>query len=142
MEALPTDARERQQVLDELAELDPHAVQLWIERHPANLMLYLGWEVEPFHRAALNDWLTRPRAFWLAPRGSGKSTAALFFCIWLALSRPENRAAQFRDLFPGGPRQVDPSNIRIAITSNSAEKAEELHFQARMVLLDSRLAKL
>ncbi len=142
MDQLPADVRERQKMLDELADHDPVAMRAWVERHPRNLMLYTGWEVEAFTAAALNDWLTCQRSFWLAPRGSGKSTAALLFCIWLSLSEPRNRLPVFRDLFKGAPREIGPSNLRVALTSNSAEKAEEAHAQARGILTDERLAKL
>lgn len=142
MDALPGDPHELVQLLDELAETEPLAVRRWVERHPRNLMAYLGWSVEDFHQAALQDMLTFCQTFWLAPRGSGKSTTALFFCLWLAISDPEHWDPAIKPMFVDAPRRIDPSNIRIAITSNSAEKAGELHFQARAILTDPRLVKL
>jgi predicted phage terminase large subunit-like protein len=72
---------------------------------------------------------------WLAPRGSGKSlTLAVVFPLWLAISRPENMDPRLGNLFVGSSKPIGPHNIRIAITSNSAEKAEALLFQIKSLL--------
>lgn len=139
---LPPD--ERRAILDELADERPETVRRYIERHPAHLMFYSGWDVLPFHKAALDDALTHKETFWLAPRGSGKSTAlAVFFPAWLAIAQPENMDDGIaRNLFPGAPKRIDPSNIRIALTSNSSEKAVALLWQVKAVLGDQRVRKL
>ncbi|KKL73726.1 hypothetical protein LCGC14_2072000, partial [marine sediment metagenome] len=95
---------------------------------------YLGWEVQPFHWAGLECYLKNMRSMWLAPRGSGKSTCAIMVCAWLAISEPRFRLPDLQDLFPDAPRTIDPSNIRIALTTNSSEKAKELHAQVRGIL--------
>ena len=139
---LPTDAAARVKLFDELAETQPELMRAFIERHPRNLMAYLGLSVEDFHQDALGDFLEVPRTFWLAPRGSGKSTAALMFCIWVAISDPESHDPSIPVLFPGALSPIGPDNIRIALTGNSAEKAEELLDQAKRVLTDDRMVKL
>lgn len=142
LEKLPDLVEERNRVFAEMADSDPALMRAWVERHPRNLMAYMGWAVEPHHSDALDDFLMHPRDFWLAPRGAGKSTAALCCATWFALSDPANRAPGIKDLFPGAPRSIDPSCVRVALTGNSAEKAGELHWQAKAMMLDERLQKL
>lgn len=118
----------------------PGAARGFIESHPGHLMQYMGWQVEEHHARALSNMLTQDKHFWLAPRGSGKSTCALYMAVWLALSNPEYRSKRFQNLFPCDLRTIDPSNIRIALTSNSADRAIDLHQQARSVLEHDLLA--
>lgn len=139
---LPSEPLERVKLLDELADLHPEVVRAWIERHPRNLMVYMGLAVEPFHQDALNDFLTERATFWLAPRGSGKSTAALMTCVWFCIAKPENHDPTIGTLFPGAPHEIGPHNIRIALTSNSADNAELLLFQAKQVMTDPRITRL
>jgi predicted phage terminase large subunit-like protein len=141
-EQLPSEPIERVKLLDELAEHHPEVVRAFIERHPANLMVHQGLNVEPFHADALNDILTERRTFWLAPRGSGKSTNALMACTWMALADPANMDPSIGNLFPKAPHTIGPHNIRIALTGNSADKAEELHWQAKQTLIDPRITNL
>lgn len=119
------------------------ARRLWlhVQEHPAYLMLLQGWDCQSFHWDAFADVLLEPENLWLAPRGSGKSTAhAVFFPAWLAvadpdLMHPDIRALHGgRGLFPDSPRRIGPWNIRIALTSNSYEKAVALHWQVKAVL--------
>lgn len=134
---------ERLRLLDELADMYPEQVRMWVERHPRNLQVYMGWELEPFHDEAFDALLSNRQTLWLAPRGSGKSTsAAVILSAWLAVSRPALRDAAHRDLFPGAPRAIGPHNIRIALTSNSHEKAIGLHFQVKAILTSPRMTKL
>ncbi len=142
LENLPTDYISRIKLMDELADAQPLMMRRWVERHPRNLMVYEGWCVEPFHQAGLQDMLTQRRTFWLAPRGSGKSTAALMMACWLAIAEPEHMDPIIGNLFPSAPHPIGPKNIRIALTGNSAENAQILHQQARFTLLDPRLEKL
>jgi predicted phage terminase large subunit-like protein len=137
--------QERLQYLDELADLEPHSVRAWIESHPRNLMMYNGWDPMPFHDAAFNDALDAENQsfFWLAPRGSGKSTAlAVFLSGWLAIARRENWHPRIPDLFAKAPRSIGPHNIRIALTSNSAGNAIDLHNQVKGILTSRRMSKL
>lgn len=135
--------RDRMALFDMLAEESPEALRLWIERHPRNLQLYVGLECLPFHDDGFNLALRNNKCLWLAPRGSGKSTSlAVILATWLALSRTENRAPELRQLFPDAPRPVEPGNIRIALTSNSAPKAESLLGQVQAILNDERITKL
>ncbi len=143
MPQLPMSPDERAQLLVELAEHEPEVVRTWVEQHPRNLMAYHGWSVEPFHQQGLDDALEHQRTFWLAPRGSGKSTAYVFTATWASIARPEvYTKAGVPYLFPDALREIGPHNIRIAITSNSAGKAEELTYQAKQVLLSDRMALL
>ncbi len=139
---LPADYSDRMQLMDELADAQPLVMRHWVERHPRNMMVYMGWNVEPFHQDGLGDMLAYRRSFWLAPRGSGKSTTALMVCCWLAVADPDHMDPSLGNLFASAPRRVGPENIRIALTTNSAENAQVLHTQARNTLLDPRLAKL
>jgi len=121
----------------------PDVVRRWVEWHPANLMFLLGWKVKPFHYRALEDALHNKEYMWLAPRGSGKSLAlAVILPLWLALSKPENMDPRLGNLFVGSPKPIGPHNIRIAITSNSAEKAEALLFQIKSMMGSSQLVML
>lgn len=135
------------EVLDAMADRHPEEVKAWVQRHPAHLMSYLGrpagLSVQPFHRAALNDDLTRPETFWLAPRGSGKTTAKLFTCAWLCVADPEvYTKGGLPYLFEKAPRIIGPHNIRVVLTSNSAENAIQQVYQVKQWLLDERMAKL
>ena len=125
--------------LDDAIENTPDVVRRWIEYHPANLMRLLGlsngWTVKPFHYEAVEDVARHKESMWLAPRGSGKSqTLAVIYPLWLSVARPENMCPLFRGLFKESPRPIGPQNIRIALTSNSAEKAEALLFQIKSLL--------
>jgi predicted phage terminase large subunit-like protein len=139
---LPSDPLERRRLLDRLVDVRPELVRRWIERRPHNLMVYHGWDVQPFHAGGLDGYLDNIQSLWLAPRGSGKSTALMFAACWLGLAQPENRDPRYRDLFPDSPRRIDPTNIRIALTSNSQEKATALLWQVKAVLTDDRMVKL
>ena len=130
------------QTLEALSYNDPRQCRAIIECHPFFLQVYLGFEVEPFHREGLECYLQNERSFWLAPRGSGKSTVATIIIVWLSLSNPENRLPEWRDIFPDSPREITPKNIRIAITTNSADNAISLHWQVRNLLRDERLTRL
>lgn len=139
---LPSAPVERVKLLDELAAVHPEVVRAFIERHPRNLMVHQGLSVEPFHGDALEDFLHNPRSFWLAPRGSGKSTVALLFVTWLVIADPDNMDPSIGNLFPDAPHRIGPENIRIALTGNSADKAEELHWQAKQILESQRITDL
>jgi phage terminase large subunit-like protein len=109
-------------------------------------MMLEGWDVEPFHWDGLNDALNFRESFWLAPRGAGKSTAvAVFVPAWLALIDPAFMAQEIRELnggyglFPNSPRMVGPWNIRIALSSNSEQKAIGLHFQVQQILIGQKV---
>lgn len=137
---LGSDPRKRRDLLDQLTARDPRAVRQFIMRHPRNLMVFDGWNVEGFHNDALEDALRYDRILWLAPRGSGKSTAYLYACVWAALADPKVYTRfGIPYLFPDAPREIGPHNIRIALTTNSAEKAVSLMYQAREILLQKRL---
>ncbi len=131
------------ELLDGLAQHRPAELRNIIQRHPANLMLYEGLEVKPFCRAALDDALHRRQAFWLAPRGSGKSTAYVFLAAWLAIADPEiytKHGVPYQ--FEGAPHTIGPHNVRMALCSNSAQKAAASHYQAKAVLVGPRMQRL
>lgn len=138
----PADVPELRERLVKLANSAPWYLKAILESHPFFLAVYLGFDVEKHHRDGIDLYLTKPRSMWLAPRGSGKSTIAVVFVLWLAISRPENRLPEHQNLFPDAPREITPANIRIALTSNSADKAIELHWQIRNLLKNERLVKL
>ena len=130
------------ETLADYAKHDVERCKAIIESHPFFLQVYLGFDVEWFHREGLDCYVDHQKAFWLAPRGSGKSTGAVVFVTWLALSDPKNRLPEFQNLFADAPREITPKNIRIALTSNSSDKAVELHWQVRALLNDERLTML
>lgn len=141
--SLPGTPAEKQAVLDELALHEPELVKRWLMQHPRNLMVYDGLAVEDFHNDGLADLLEFKRTFWLAPRGSGKSTVLAYAAAWLCIADPAvYTEAGIPYLFEGAPRRIDPSNIRIAITTNSADKAIAICHQVRGILLSDRLALL
>ncbi len=131
-----------------LADRHPYTVRRWLEEHPANLMTYHGWRVEPFHRRALNAALINREILWLAPRGSGKSTAYVFLAVWLAIANPDvyTDARYTEDkvpyLFPEAGKTIGPHNIRIALTGNAADKAVGLAWQAKAILASQEMSKL
>lgn len=132
-----------QELLDGLAVHRPEDVKVWLQQHPANLMRYDGLEVTPFHKAALDDALRCQQAFWLAPRGSGKSTTYVYLSSWLAIADPEiYTKAGVPYQFEGAPKEIGPHNVRMALTSNSAQKAAASHFQAKSILTGPRVARL
>lgn len=134
---------ERARLLQALADVHPEVVRDWVEAHPQNLMAYMGWSVEPFHAAGLDDALRYRETLWLAPRGSGKSTAdGVMLPAWLALARPEKMDPSLGYLFEGSPRRIGPGNIRIALTSNSADNAASLLWQVKSVLTSERIQRL
>lgn len=136
-------AEQRMELFDQLADEAPEQVRLWLEQHPRNLQLYMGWELEDFHDEAFSDLLSHKQMLWLAPRGSGKSTsAAVILAAWFGIARPQFWDPDLGDLFPGAPRTIGPHNIRVALTSNSHEKAVALHFQVKAILLSERIVKL
>jgi len=136
-------AQQRADGLQDFADERPDVARRWIEKHPANLMAYMGWAVEPFHAAGLDDALRYRESMWLAPRGSGKSTAlGVIFPAWLGLAKPENMHPSIGYLFEGAPRQIGPHNIRIALTSNSADNAANLLWQIKSILTSPRVEKL
>ncbi len=141
---LTSDPTKRARMLSDLADVEPALVREWIQEHPRNLYAYLGWGVEPFHEQAFRDLLEFRQLLWLAPRGSGKSTAeCVFFPAWLAIADPEvYTKAGISYLFPDAPKVIGPHNIRLALTSNSQEKAIGLQWQAKAVLTAEPLAKL
>jgi predicted phage terminase large subunit-like protein len=130
--------------LDGLSDREPDAIKRWLQEHPKNLMAYHGWGVEDFHEDALNDVLKHREFLWLAPRGSGKSTAeCVFYPTWLALADPDvYTEAGIEYLFPDAPKTIGPHNIRIALTSNSMEKANALHWQCKAILQSDKMRKL
>lgn len=135
---------DKRELLYQAARKDPELVRCWIEKHPAHLQFYLGWEVRGFHRAAMDDALRYQEVLWLAPRGSGKSTSlAVFVPAWLAIARPENMEPEVRmrlaEKFRDAPHPIGRENIRIALVSNSAEKAVSLLWQIKAVLTDQRI---
>lgn len=129
--------------MEELSLVRPDLVRLWVERHPANLQLWMGWDCEDFHEEAFEHLLTDQEFLWLAPRGSGKSTsAAVIFAAWLSVSQVQNRDPAIPNLFPSAPREIGPHNVRIALTSNSSEKAVALHTQVKLLLQHERMHRL
>jgi phage terminase large subunit-like protein len=131
------------ELLDGLADHRPDDVKVWLQQHPANLMRYDGLDVKPFCRAALDDALNYTQTFWLAPRGSGKSTAYVYLAAWLSFADPEvYTRAGVPYQFEGAPREIGPHNIRMALTSNSAQKAAASHYQAKAILTGPRMSKL
>jgi predicted phage terminase large subunit-like protein len=147
MAALSTNPTKFAAAIDELVVSEPGLIREWVQEHPQNLMAYHGWGVQDFHKAAFNDVLTEREFLWLAPRGSGKSTAeAVFFPAWLAIADPEiyTQAANepygpVEYLFPDAPKTIGPHNIRIALTSNSQEKAVSLQWQAKQILVSQKM---
>lgn len=130
-------------LFDDAARMQPADMRDWVQRHPRNLMMYLGWDVDNHHAQALRDALTHRQTFWLAPRGSGKSTVFLFVCSWLAVADPAVYTKHgIPYLFPDAPGTIGPHNIRINVTSNSADNATALVWQAKQSLLDKRMAML
>lgn len=136
----PAFARE----LEFLGETDPGMLKEWIQEHPRNLMAYHGWSIEPFHQAALNDALKYRSFMWLAPRGAGKSIAlCMIYPAWLAIAEPDVYTKAGLDyLFPAAPRTIGPHNIRIALASNSMEKAIGLQWQCKQVLTSPKMERL
>lgn len=132
---------ERVARLRELAKVRPDQVRIWIQRHPRNLMVYCGWEPQPFHDEGFEHFLANLRSLWLAPRGSGKSTVAVFIAAWLGIADPRHWAPGIR-LFERAPRRIDPTNIRIALTSNSHPKAVALVWQVKSILTSREVALL
>lgn len=139
---------EMRDMLGELVKTSPEVLRRWVEWHPANLMYLLGtqnnWVVKPFHLQAIEDFLRYRETMWLAPRGSGKSLAlAVIVPAWLAIARPENMDPRFAEkLFASAPHPIGPHNIRIALTSNSEEKATALLFQVKAILTSSLMHSL
>lgn len=134
--------QDRVAYLHELAEKRPDQVRRWLETHPRNLMVYLGWEPQPFHDEGFEHYLQHRKALWLAPRGSGKSTVAVILAAWLGFARPEHWAPYLRTLFDGAPRRIAPDNIRLALTSNSHPKAVALLWQVKSILTGKALSRL
>jgi len=130
--------------LDRLAEQHPLTLKDWVQEHPKNLMAYFGWAVEDFHQAALEDVLRTESFLWLAPRGSGKSTAeCVFFPVWAAIANPDiYTKAGLPYLFPEAPHTIGPHNIRVALTSNSSDKAVALQWQCKAVLTSPKMNRL
>jgi predicted phage terminase large subunit-like protein len=122
---------------------------LMVMQHPAYLQMLAGWNVEPFHWNAFNAALLNREHLWLAPRGSGKSTSlAVFHPAWLALADPDLMHSGIqalnggRGLFPLAEHPIGPWNIRQVLTSNSAPKAEGLHWQVKAVMKQKRVRAL
>lgn len=133
--------------IEHAIETTPDVVRRWAEWHPANLFFLVGlsngWKVKPFHKDALDDLAAFQENMWLAPRGSGKSLAdAVIYPLWLSIARPVNMSPAFRELFKKAPKEIGPHNIRICLTSNSAEKAEALLFQIKGLLESPVITKL
>lgn len=140
---IPSGPLEAQQALELLADREPIRMAEWVQRHPKNFMLYMGWEVLPFHESALNDFLNHQRTFWLAPRGAGKTNAFLCGSAWLAISDPDiYTKAGVPYLFPDAPREIGPHNIRVALTGNSADNAALGLYQIKHMLTSERMLKL
>ena len=136
----PAFARE----LELLADSDPFMMKEWIQEHPRNLMAFHAWSIEPFHQDALNDVLIHRSFMWLAPRGAGKSLAiCVNYPAWLAIADPDVYTKAGIDyLFPKAPRTIGPHNIRIAMTSNSMEKAVTLQWMCKQILASSKMEAL
>lgn len=140
---LPKDIAQRIELFDQLANAEPDGMREWVQRHPRNLMLYAGLNVEPFVDAGLRDCLDYQRTFWLAPRGSGKTTAYLFYSAWLGMSPPDVYVkAGIPYLFEGSPREIGPHNIRVALTTNSSDNAALGLYQVKCVFTDPRIERL
>lgn len=140
---LPRDPKNRKRLLEELAKIKPDVARAFVQRHPANLMVYMDWEVEAFHRQAFDEALSHSESLWLAPRGSGKSTTlGVFLPSWLAISPPEMWDSSIPNLFPDAPSPIGPHNIRIALTSNSVENAASLLWQSKAILQSPKIEKL
>lgn len=142
LEGLEYEPNQRE-LFDRLARTEPANLRDFIQRHPRNLMLYLGWSVDKHHALGLKDSLSHRQTFWLAPRGSGKSTTFLFTATWMAIADPDVYTKHgIPYLFPEAPHVIGPHNIRINVTSNSADNATSLVWQAKQSLLDERMAAL
>lgn len=136
----PVSFHDRVAELRQLAEVRPDQVRVWLQRHPRNLMIYCGWEPQWFHDEGFEHFLANPRTLWLAPRGSGKSTVAVFLAAWLGIAQPEQWDRPY--LFEHAPRRIDPTNIRIALTSNSHPKACALLWQVKAIITSREIARL
>lgn len=141
---LSSDPTKLGKAIEEIAGREPELIREWVQEHPKNLMAYMGWGVEGFHAQALGDVLACQEFLWLAPRGSGKSTAeCVFYPTWLAVADPATYTRKGIDyLFPGAPKEVGPWNIRVALTSNSMDKAVALQWQCKAILTSSRMQRL
>lgn len=144
--ACASRGRERAGLFEDAVRRHPDVVRDWLCSRPENLQLYLGWEVEDFHKKAFDDSMASKDMFWLAPRGSGKSTSlGIFKPTWLSIAPPEKWAPELRgkyesgEFWPGAPRDIGPHNIRVAMTSNSAERANSMLWQAKAILTDPRV---
>ncbi len=136
--------RQLEQDMDEFVESDPELAKLWVQRHPAHLQMMAGWTVEGFHMEAFEDVLRYQTTMWLAPRGSGKSTSdGVFYPAWRALSWPENMREDIREtVFADAAREITPATIRVALSSNSQDRAIGMHRQVQAVLTHRRIVKL
>jgi phage terminase large subunit-like protein len=135
---------------DQRFERDSAGARLWLSQHPAHLMLLTGWGVERHHMEGFNHFLANPKSLWLAPRGSGKSTVAVYLAAWLAIAdlhsqhptsesksekqRWVDRRAIYKLVFGKAPRRITPKNIRIALTSSSSPNAKKLLWQVKHIL--------
>lgn len=133
---------DRVAALQDLAAKQPDQVRIWLQRHPRNLMIYCGFEPQWFHDEGFDLFFRSPRSLWLAPRGSGKSTIAVFVAAWLGLADPAHWAPELRGLFKAAPRHISPKNIRIALTSNSHAKACALLWQVKAILTGREVSRL
>ena len=138
-------------------EKDPAGGRLWLSQHPARLMLLTGWGVERHHMEGFNHFLANPRGMWLAPRGSGKSTVAVYLAAWLGVAdlwskHPTNESAAeherwvdrrtlYKLLFGSSPRRIDARDIRMAMTSSSHPNAKKLLWQVKHILQMSAVTK-
>jgi phage terminase large subunit-like protein len=138
-------------------EKDPAGGRLWLSQHPAHLMLLTGWGVERHHMEGFNHFLLNQRSLWLAPRGSGKSTVAVYLAAWLAIAdlhsrhptnesaaeeaRWQERQALYSLMFGSATRRVDSRNIRIALTSSSHPNAKRLLWQVKHLLLKDAVTR-
>lgn len=121
----------------------------WLSAHPARLMMLTEWGCAPHHMDGFNHFLLNPYSMWLAPRGSGKSTVAVYIAAWLgiadltsdpwddseeAVQNYEDRQAVYSLLFGDAMRPITPENIRVALTSSSQPNAKRLLWQVKNLL--------
>lgn len=118
-------------------------LRIEIEEHPRNLMIFEGWLPETFHDEGFEQIATNETSLWLAPRGSGKSTVLVFFAAWLSVAHPDvYQRTKIGNLFPKAEKSIGPWNIRIALTSNSHQKAVALLWQIKKILTSDGMTHL
>lgn len=132
--------------VDRLVAEDPAGMAAWVQQHPLHLLLLLGspYDAPPHIRTMLEDAVTYNTLLTLAPRDSAKTTTlAGIYPAWRALAWPENMRPDVRErVFAKASRPIDPSSIRIAVTSKSYDRAVSLLHRIRNILTQPRVERL